>query len=87
MNPGTVGARGMNWAWGLPLIVLTVVLHAGGLRLIGNEINSRLSSRELLRHRSFAPVFAIGATALSVTLLHAYRGCNVGKTVFRLFAR
>jgi hypothetical protein len=61
---------GMNWAWGLPLIVLTVVLHAGGLRLIGNEINSRLSSRELLGHRSFAPVFAIGATALSVTLLH-----------------
>ena len=48
MNPGTVGARGMNWAWGLPLIVLTVVLHAGGLRLIGNEINSSLLSHVIL---------------------------------------
>ena len=57
-------------------------LDAGGLRLIGNEINSRLSSRELLRHRSFAPVFAIGATALSVTLLHAIEAVMWAKRFF-----
>lgn len=70
MNPGTVAAWGADWAWGLPLIVLTVVFHAGGLGLISKDLNSRLS-RELPRHRSFAAIVAIGSTALSATILHA----------------
>jgi hypothetical protein len=31
MDPGITGPWGFDWAWGVPLIVLTVVFHAFGL--------------------------------------------------------
>jgi hypothetical protein len=60
-----------DWAWGLPLIVLTVVLHVFGLGLIGK---AALGSSGPLLHRrypiaGFAAV--VGSTALLATCLHA----------------
>lgn len=37
MNPGTFNTWGMDWAWGIPLIVLTVIFQASGLGLIDNR--------------------------------------------------
>src|SRR5258708_40217898 len=74
MDDGTVAAWGADWAWGMVLIVLTVVLHAYGLGLLNKGVISRLGSRYGLRHRLSVSSFHIGATALLVTMLHAVEG-------------
>jgi hypothetical protein len=60
-----------NWAWSLPLIVVTVIFHVVGLAFINERISL---ARRYLRKRhnfllAFAPVMGIGT--LWVTLLHA----------------
>ena len=60
-----------DWAWGLPLIILTVVIHVIGLGLIGarvRRISDRVSER---RHPAAAFVVVVGATTLVATCLHA----------------
>jgi hypothetical protein len=59
-----------NWAWALPLIVLTIVLHVVGLGLINTRMIHTLGP--LRARRSFFVVFVLvmGAAALSATVLH-----------------
>jgi len=67
----TPGSWGIDWAWGLPLIVLAVVIHVLGLGLIGQKIggsNSRISER---RHPTISFVTVVGAATLLATCLHA----------------
>jgi hypothetical protein len=60
-----------DWAWGLPLIVVTVLLHVFGLGLIRQRTN-RFSGRSLQRrHPTAAFVIVMGATTLLATSLHA----------------
>jgi hypothetical protein len=63
-----------DWAWGLPLIVLTVVIHVFGLLLINQKIDY-LENKVAKRH-SYPVTFVmiIGATALLATLLHGIEG-------------
>lgn len=70
MNPNHISPWLGDWAWSLPMIVLTVVIHVCGLALIGGKFVSVLS--DTLNNRSFMPKFAvvIGGTALLATLLH-----------------
>jgi hypothetical protein len=60
-----------NWAWSLPLIVVTVILHVIGLAFI----NERLVQAKRIAAKGFDSilVFALvmGITTLLVTLLHA----------------
>jgi len=67
---------GADWAWGLPLILLTVVIHVFGLGLI-NERVVRTLSRSLDRRR-LVPLFALvmGVAILLVTALHAIEGAS-----------
>jgi hypothetical protein len=67
---------GADWAWGLPLILLTVVIHVFGLGLI-NERVVRTLSRSMDRHR-LVPLFALvmGVAILLVTALHAIEGAS-----------
>jgi hypothetical protein len=67
-RPG--GWRG-DWAWGLPLIVLTVVIHVLSLGFI-NQRSTRLLSQMGARHHPML-VFAkvMGMTTLLATTLHA----------------
>jgi hypothetical protein len=60
-----------NWAWGLPLILLTVVIHVFGLRIINEGLVGFLS-RPISR-RSFNPLFAMvmAVAVLLATSLHA----------------
>jgi len=74
MNSGYVSAWGADWAWGLPLIVLTVVFHAYCLSLIAQEISRRLDRKGLARHFSPSSIFLVGVTALCATVLHGIEG-------------
>jgi hypothetical protein len=75
MNLADMPAWTADWAWGLPLIVLTVVLHAYGLGLLNREVSSRLSNKGQLRRPPPGSSYIIGATALFATLLHGIEGC------------
>ena len=60
-----------NWAWSLPLIVVTVMFHVVGLVFINDKI---FRARAYVRKRhnfllAFAPI--MGVATLWVTLLHA----------------
>jgi MFS superfamily sulfate permease-like transporter len=63
-----------DWAWSLPLILLTVVIHVFGLGLI-NERVVRALSRSMDRRRMI-PLFALvmGVTVLLMTALHGIEG-------------
>jgi hypothetical protein len=63
-----------DWAWSLPLILLTVVIHVFGLGVI-NEKVVRTLSRSTDR-RGLVPRFAMvmGAAVLLMTALHAIEG-------------
>lgn len=63
-----------DWAWSLPLILLTVVIHVFGLGLI-NERVVRTLSRSMDRRR-MVPLFALvmGVTVLLMTALHGIEG-------------
>jgi hypothetical protein len=59
-----------NWAWGLALIVITVMAHAFGLALIREQLVLRLSVT-FGRHRSsFALAVIIAPTVMLITALH-----------------
>jgi len=64
----------LDWAWGLPLIVLTVVLHAYGLGLISTVVSSKLRPTGRVRHLSHGSIIIIGSAALATTVLHAAEG-------------
>jgi MFS superfamily sulfate permease-like transporter len=62
---------GPNWALGLPLIVLNVLIHVLGLGLINHRATSVLSQRTQRRHPAVAFAVVVGAAALLATCLHA----------------
>jgi hypothetical protein len=66
-----LAAWSMDWAWGLPLIVMSAVFHAYCLGLINEDISSRLGGMRRSWHLSFRSIFVIGGTVLSATALHA----------------
>lgn len=82
MDPRDLPAWGADWAWGLPLIVLTVVFHAYALGLINQDVNSRLRGRQRNHYSPFFANFIIGGTALAATILHAIES-GVWATAFR----
>jgi hypothetical protein len=65
---------GMDWVWGLPLILLTVVIHSYALALLGKKVTLSLSNSRGLRTLSVASIMVMGGTALLTTLLHAFEG-------------
>src|SRR5271165_4969688 len=59
-----------DWAWGLPLIVLNVIIHALGLGLIGRKV-VRVTSATIARHRIiYRFVLVLGSATLLGTILH-----------------
>jgi hypothetical protein len=60
-----------NWAWSLPLIVITVIFHVIGLVLINERVIR--AKRLLKKGRSFLVAFPLilGAATLIAILLHA----------------
>lgn len=60
-----------NWAWSVPLVVLTVVIHVFGLEYINAKFIQMQRPREA---RRFTPAFVIAMSAVVVaaTVLHAF---------------
>jgi hypothetical protein len=83
MNPENIIGWSANWAWGLPLIVFTVILHAYSLGLLNTEVTARLNKRGRLGLPLSVQSFLIGGTALSVTVLHGVEGA-IWATAYRL---
>ena len=62
-----------DWAWGLPLIVLTVLFHVTGLGVISQKIVHSKVGRMIERHHPrTAFVVVVGATTLLATCLHGF---------------
>jgi hypothetical protein len=61
---------GADWVWGLPLILLTVVIHVFGLGIINQRVVLVLG--RTMDRRRLMPIFAIvmGAAVLLMTALH-----------------
>jgi hypothetical protein len=62
---------GADWAWGVPLIVVTVLIHVLGLGVIGKRVARAHESAIERRHTTSLFVMVMGATTLLVTILHA----------------
>jgi hypothetical protein len=60
-----------NWAWGLPLIVLTVVLHVLGLGFINKKVAGVFGHMTERRYPMLVFAVVMGATTLLATILHA----------------
>jgi hypothetical protein len=73
----------LDWLWGLPLIVMNVVIHVVGLMVIFREA-VRIMSIAVVRRR-FVPMFIVvmGAVALFATVLHGIEG-TVWAAAYRL---
>jgi hypothetical protein len=83
-NLSNIGGWTANWAWGLPLIVFTVILHAYSLGLLNTEVTATLNRKEqLLRVPVPIQSFVIGGTALLLTVLHGVEGI-IWATAYRL---
>jgi hypothetical protein len=74
MHPTGLGTWTGDWAWSLPLIVLTVVIHVCGLAVIGESVVKSLG--ESVDRRGFMLKFALvmGGTSLLATVLHGFEG-------------
>jgi len=71
MNPNDISPWGVDWAWGMPIIIVTVIFHAYFLGLVNRDITLRLKQSGESRF-TFVSVFVIGGTALAATMLHGF---------------
>jgi len=71
MDQGIVN-WGPSWVWGLPLIVLTIVIHAFALGVLGKKVSSALGTARALRDLSTASILVMGGAALAAAILHAF---------------
>jgi hypothetical protein len=64
-----------DWAWGVSLIVLMMVIHVFGLVLISQRAIRAPSRTVQWRRRTAVTVAVMGYAALLVTLLHGIEAC------------
>ena len=64
-------AWGVDWAWGVPLILVTVLFHVFGLSFMRERAVRAFEQIGQRIHRTLAFVAIVGATTLSATILHA----------------
>jgi hypothetical protein len=83
MDPEIFPAWSANWAWGLPLIVSTVVFHSYGLGLLNRDVSTRLENRKELLYPLSVSSFLVGGTALSAAVLHGIEG-TIWAVAYRL---
>jgi hypothetical protein len=77
---------GGNWAWGVPLIVMTVIIHVLGLGLIGRGAGRVTRGRLEHRHPITTSVAILGAATLLATSLHTLEAGIWGGAYLRVGA-
>jgi hypothetical protein len=65
------GAWRVDWAWGLPLIVLTVIIHVASLGLMNQRGVRLISHMPERRHPKLVFAEVMGTTTLLAATLHA----------------
>lgn len=60
-----------DWAWGLPLIVLTILIHVFGLGLLRERFLQHFNQPRRMQQSTAEFVVVMGATTFAVTILHA----------------
>ena len=83
LNMDSASAWNGNWAWSIPLIVLTVLIHVLGLGLFNVKMVQVLTAVKSSRHFIYAFALGIGATTIWATLLHAIEA-GIWATAYRL---
>ncbi len=74
MHPVGIGTWVGDWAWSLPLIVLTVVIHVCGLAVIGERVVDALGESVDRRRFMFKFAVVMAVTSLLATVLHGIEG-------------
>jgi hypothetical protein len=72
MDPATISPWSSDWAWSLPIIVMTVVIHSYGLGEVDKRVASILDRNGQHRLPSRISVLVMGGTALCATILHGF---------------
>jgi len=64
----------VDWAWSLPLIIVTVIIHVFGLGLLHERVVHAVS--RIIERRHFTEMFAAvrGIAVLLITILHGIEG-------------
>ena len=66
MHPNQIAPWSGDWAWGLPLILFTVLIHVFGLGLIKRRVD------HLMGYIWKYQALSIAGVTLSITLLHGF---------------
>lgn len=61
----------VDWVWGLPLIVTTVLFHVTGFSFINHRVDSLANNPTIHRHRASAFMLVIAAATLLASVMHA----------------
>ena len=72
MDPTYVAPWSFDWAWSLPLIAITVIIHAFGLGYINSLVSKVFNSNGKGRLPESRSVMIMGGSALSATILHGF---------------
>jgi hypothetical protein len=59
-----------DWAWGIPMVLLTVTLHVLGLGVISQRVIELCGPAEVRRHPIAAFALVMGTTTTLATFLH-----------------
>ena len=74
MNALDAAAWNTNWAWGLPLIALNVVIHVFGLGIFTEKVEHILTRLRSRRRFTFILVMVMSVTVTWTTILHGIEG-------------
>ncbi len=74
---------GVDWAWGLLLIVLTVVFHAYCLGILNKEVSAKLNDSRAFWRFPTGSIVLIGGAALSTSIFHGAE-CIAWAVTYRL---
>ena len=71
METISVHSWGLDWAWGVPLIILSILIHVVGLKYIGDSVVNLQSRLKLRSSAGGVNVAVVGAMALLMIMLHS----------------
>ena len=83
----TAEAWSNNWAWGLPLIVLTVLAHGFSLIVIRDSVVIALARDFAARRSRVAFAVILSATVMLLTILHTIEAAAWAVAFVELHAR
>lgn len=86
MEPTSLSSWSGDWAWSLPLIVLTVSIHSFGLRLVDLQVSRFLSGKANDRLPRLTFTLIMPTTALCATILHCLEASIWAAAYFHLGA-